>query len=715
MNASTHPIHSRLTPVTPMPDDPEAWYTHSFDLQPKPSDAPAMLEREWILTNGAGSFAMGTLPGVNTRRYHGLLVAATHPPVGRILAVNQLFERLVLSDPAHPEMDQTLEFTAFHFRDPSGYDHFSPRGDFRLVKFEKGLDVRWTYRWGDVVFQRTLSLAWKQAAATVSYRITGLKSQDLQPRLFVSPMVSLRDFHHICKRYYQPLMEVSHEDNLVAIRSDQRHVFLHAPGSTFTQSEEWWYDIFYQIEQERGSDCREDLFMPGWFEWNAGDQDQLDGSISFGITPDLARTHHTSEARRVALTPMFEHLDASPVRERRIMDTALRRQLVIAADDFVVDRTIRGKKLSTILAGYPWFADWGRDTFIALPGLLLETGRYEEAAKTLLTFSHAMRRGLVPNRFDDYDDQRAHYNTVDGSLWFVISALRYLDRSGDRDLWKQELAPACGRVLDSYLHGTDGPIQADDDGLIMAGNHATQLTWMDAKCNNVIFTPRFGKAVEINALWYQALVGMARQMEEIDWNASVLYRDLASKVVESFIRVFWNQEAGYLHDTVWRDDHGHWHADLSLRPNQIFAAAFEDSPLPREMRLAVTQKVRDKLLTPVGLRTLPTDDSRYHGHYFGDGYQRDEAYHQGVVWPWLIGGYAEAVLRAGEFSKQSREEAIDAISGLLEFMDDQGIGQLHEIHEGNLPHRPVGCPAQAWSVAEVLRIARLIELAPVSD
>ncbi|MCC5829767.1 MAG: glycogen debranching enzyme family protein [Phycisphaeraceae bacterium] len=685
--------------------------THQFDLEFRPEQSPAMFDREWLLTNGEGSFAMGTVPGINARRYHGLLVAATHPPVGRIMAVNQFFERLVFCDPAAPggEGDQVLEFSAFHFRDPSGGDHYSPRGDIRLVQFQKGLEVRWLYRWGPIEFERTLSLAWKRPAATVRYRVAGLEDDHRNARLFVSPMLTLRDFHGIRRHWTNPGFSVADDGDLVAVRGDQRQVFFRAPDSRFVRSDEWWYDVFYRIEEERGGDAREDLFLPGWFEWDiAGEEAGV--AIHFGIHAQDVCDEHDLEPRRRSLTPMIEALDRVPISGNRILSDAQRRQLAIASDDFVVDRTIRGQKLSTILAGYPWFADWGRDTFISLPGLLLETGRMEEALKTLLAFSHAIRRGLVPNRFDDYDDQRAHYNTVDGSLWFVIAAMRYMEAGGDEKAWRSELAESCKTVLLAYLRGTDGPIGADEDGLIVAGNAGTQLTWMDAKCNGRIFTPRHGKAVEINALWYHALVGMARHTEELDWKGAAMFRDLAAKVAESFVRVFWNERRGCLNDTVYRDDQGRWRIDESLRPNQIFAAAFEDSPLSLEMRKDIVEMVGDHLLTPLGLRTLPVDDTRYHAHYAGDGYQRDEAYHQGTIWPWLIGPYAEAVLRCGGFDAASRAEAFEAISGLLSFMEGRGVGQMHEIHEAAPPHRPVGCPAQAWSVAEVIRVARLIEL-----
>jgi len=390
---------------------------------------------------------------------------------------------------------------------------------------------------------------------------------------------------------------------------------------------------------------------------------------------------------------------------------ALHRALAIASDDFVVDRTVKGRSLSTILAGYPWFADWGRDTFIALPGLLIETGRFEEARGTLQVFAESIKDGLVPNRFDDYDDNAAHYNTVDASLWFVHAALRYVEVSGDRDSWNGWLSAACLNIMDSYIKGTGFDIRMAGDGLITAGNRSTQLTWMDAATGGVVFTPRHGKAVEINALWYAALTGLSTALKTDNKRIADHYDKLAARVKRSFAKTFWNEQLGCLADCVWTDEQGVDHRDDSIRPNQIFAVSLPDSPIPQTLQKQVLAAVKEKLLTPKGLRTLPQNHSAYHGRYTGNQFIRDEAYHQGTVWAWLIGPYVEGVLRAGRFSDAAKREAMDALKPLLDEMMNEGLGQLHEIYEAESPHRAVGAVAQAWSVSEVLRVWRMIETA----
>ena len=364
------------------------------------------------------------------------------------------------------------------------------------------------------------------------------------------------------------------------------------------------------------------------------------------------------------------------------------------------------------MAGYPWFADWGRDTFISLPGLLLCTGRFDEARSTLKAYAQSLHNGLVPNRFDDYDSKAAHYNAVDASLWFVHAAMEYYLTSGDQDAWDGWLCGAVMQVIDAYLRGTDHDIRMAGDGLISAGNPRTQLTWMDAARDGVVFTPRFGKPVEVNALWYHALVGMSELLADTDRSTSVHYVKLSKRVKRAFLKNFWDNKQGYLYDHIWADDQGQETTDQTVRPNQIFAVSLPHSPLPRTKQQKVVKAVTQSLLTPLGLRTLPQDDPNYHGRYTGPMFDRDSAYHRGTVWPWLIGPYAEAVLRAGRFSDKSKKDALAAVEPLCQCLMSDGLGQLHEIHDGDPPHRPVGCMAQAWSVAELLRVLWLIEQPP---
>ncbi len=699
--------HELLRPISYIVLVDTQWRTHELHVG---GDPKALAEPEWLITNGTGAFAMGTAAGINTRRYHGLLIAAARPPVGRIVALNQMLEELVFE---RDGAQQRLEFSACMFREPGGNDVIAPVGLTMLRRFERGLSVAWHYARGEFKFSRELYLHWKQQAATLRYTLRGTGRGDIRDKtvLRLSPMLTLRDFHELLhKDTAEPFnVKVSSKNDQVTVSRGDAAVTLACDDALFREEPRWWHNHHYPIETGRGLDDCEDHYLPGVFEV------QLDGGDEHVVTLTVALGEQRADAsageskdRQVHLSAHAQHIGCGGGANERF-----KRALVVAADDFVVDRTVRGQKLASVIAGYPWFADWGRDTFVSLPGLLLTTGRFDEAKATLHAFAEAIRGGLVPNRFDDYDDTTAHYNTVDASLWFVHAAMQYLSESGDRASWDRWLSAACLKVIDAYLKGTDYDIKMAGDGLISAGSHSTQLTWMDGACDGTVFTPRPGKAVEINALWFNALIGMAELLDETDGATADHYRKLGKRVERAFIKVFWDAGRNCLNDHVCVDDHGNEHVDQSIRPNQIFVVSLPRSPLPLTKRKLVVKAVASGLLTPFGLRTLPPDDPHYHARYAGDRYHRDEAYHQGTVWPWLIGPYAEAVLRVGKFSDRAKREALDTITPLLETLTGGGdwpsLGQLHEIHEADPPHRPVGCIAQAWSVAEVLRVLRLIE------
>ncbi len=669
------------------------------------ADLDRLLEPHWLLTNGTGAYAMGTAAGVNTQRYHGLLIAATHPPVGRVMALSQMLERLTLQSRGS---EQAIEFTGHLFRNPEGRRIVHPQGPTMLRRFARGLSIFWEYTWGELTFERELFLHHHQQAATLRYRIHGLDRCKSAARLALSPMLTLRDFHSLVTGEHpsfsvEPAVDtlIVQHDAAQSHQPDAPAVSLQCIGSTFAPDPCWWYRVHYPVDAERGQGGEEDLFVPGGFHVQLDPAPMQEVLLSVALGRDPVDPQPDTRARAAHLQPVLDHVgaDADP---RRAL-------LAVAADDFTVDRTIRGQKLKTILAGYPWFSDWGRDTFIALPGLMLATGRFEEARDTLRVFAQSRRNGLVPNRFDDYDDNTAHYNTVDASLWFVHAAMAYLDATNDRESWNDWLAQAALDVIDAYIKGTDYDIRMAGDGLMHAGSPRTQLTWMDAACGDVVFTPRCGKAVEINALWHHVLAGMAARIADTHRDLADHFNRLTARIRRAFSKVFWSDAHNCLVDHVWTDEAGNEHIDASIRPNQIFVASLPDSPLPRTKQQQVLDAVTAHLLTPFGLRTLPEHDPNYHARYSGDQYHRDAAYHQGTIWPWLIGPYAEAVLRVGRFSQASRQVALEAVTPLLDFLAGPGLGQLHEIHEAQPPHRPVGCLAQAWSVAEVLRVLRLID------
>jgi predicted glycogen debranching enzyme len=685
----------------------------------------ALLRHEWLLTNGTGAYSAGTALGVNTRRYHGLLIAATQPPVGRVVLLNQCFEQLVLhaEDAAGQPAEQVIELSSLIFPSDQG-EVIVPDGRQRLTRFEKGRSVRWTYAWGPLVVTRELCLHWQQQAATLRYTVAGLHELPAgaceRAVLRISPMLTLRDFHATLRKDHAGPIDVQQRVGprgpAVTVSRHGLAASLGCSAGTFRHDfRGWWYNIHYPIDRRRGQDDCEDHFIPGRFDvpLDAAGANQITLTVALGeqcVAPVM-----DTKAREKHLRPIIKRLKTQGLEE------APGSTLAQAADDFVVQRTVIGQRLSTILAGYPWFADWGRDTFIALPGLLLTTGRYDEARATLRAFAEAIgtgeHEGLLPNRFDDYNGDAAHYNTVDASLWFVHAALAYLDASGDKASWKQWLAPACLRIVEAYANGTGFGIHMDDDGLIVAGDWNTQLTWMDAAAvppgsdQLHVFTPRQGKAVEINALWYHALVGLSEVLPKKQKDAAEVCATRAAKAKRAFSKVFWNEDAGCLFDHVYVTEGGDTVRDASIRPNQCLAVSLPHSPLAKAKQKRVMDVVTAKLLTPAGLRTLPEDDADYHPWYAGIQYERDAAYHRGTIWPWLIGPYAEGVLRAGNFSAKAKQEAHEALLPLVEFLQTRGLGQLYEIHQAQPvdgQHPPRGCFAQAWSVAEVLRVWALL-------
>ncbi len=725
---------------------PDPWRTHDLPFDANRADDIGRFERkEWLLTAGDGSFAMGTALGRNTRRYHGLLVAAARPPVDRVVALNQVFETLVL---AHGVSDidttatQRLEFSTCGFRDPAGQTAYAPHGFRFLQRVERGLTMTWHYGWGDLHWSRTLVLHPAQPhtppTITLRYDVAPFDRSLGHATLHLAPMLTLRGFHGLYDG--TPIGAERTDGQAVTCRGTGHAVTLSVSSGTWHDAPDVWRGVHYPVEAYRSQGDTEDQAVPGRFVIPVQPGQSVTLTAALGGQPAAPLASPDERARRLVA-----------VREQlRSLPEATAGALAVAADDFVVSRTMAGKRLSTIIAGYPWFADWGRDTFIALPGLLLCTGRLKEAEGVLRCFAGALRNGVVPNRFDDADDKVAHYNTVDGSMWFVHAALAYHDAlERENESTPAWLIRAVTDVLDAHLAGThaDGhhdnrtiPIRCDADGLITAGDDRTQLTWMDAACDvphsgpggetvweHRVFTPRPGKCVEVNALWCSNLAGAAVLLNgrRGQKQRTLRYQRAAELTGDSFLAVFWDKTRERLLDHVRPDGPPDERANAQLRPNACFACSLARSPLPAPQRRLVLDAARTRLLTPSGLRTLDPDDPRYVGTYGGPQWQRDAAYHQGTAWPWLLGTYAEGVLRADGFSDAAKQEARDAIAPLLASLTDAddpatSLGQLHEVHDGDpghselrpgsaSAHAPRGCIAQAWSVAEVLRIACLID------
>jgi len=651
-----------------------------------PDNLDNLLEKEWLLANSRGSYSSGTVIGCNTRRYHGLLVASLLPPVERIVTLSNVLETVTING-------DNYELANFEFS-----DRLHPQGYTMLKNFRKTDGVHFLYQIEGVTVEKSIYLAHDQDTLIIQYAFSG----DTGNISFsVMPMVALRDFHSL--QSSSTSLEVEENDDIITARMLDPHgpaVHMYCPGAQFGEQLDWWYSMRYRQETARGQQDYEDVWAPGVFQKDLNDSDTVTLMVSAtrGVQrPGLKECDPQQVIQ--ALRTRREELES----KAKVKDET-EKSLIRAADQLIVRRMVsETHESASILAGFHWFADWGRDTFISLPGLLLCTGRYEEAREVLDTFGSVLDMGQIPNRFDDYGGE-PHYNSVDASLWFINAAYQYLLATDDKKLFSEKYRPMIAQIISSYSQGTRDNIHAEDDGLISAGDANTQLTWMDAKCNGISFTPRFGKAAEINALWYNALEIMAATAA--DEPEKKQYAAMARKVKKSYQQLFWNQENDCLYDCVYPDGS----KDGAVRPNQIFAVSLAFSALNQKQQKGIVKIVQDQLLTPYGLRSLSPLDSRYQGHYHGDQFQRDSAYHQGTVWSFLIGGFIEAFLKVNKSCEKSRKQAMDFIAPLLQHLNcDACIGNVSEIFDGDYPHRPKACIAQAWGVAELLRSYKMIK------
>ena len=623
---------------------------------------------EWLEADGLGGFASGTIAGVRTRRYHALLLAATRPPSGRMVLVNGL--------------EVWLETAAGHFAlSTQRYtpDVTYPDGHRRIVGFRADPWPCWTFRAEDGT-ELTQEIAARHGHAEVAlrWRLTAL----VGARLTVRPLLSGRDYHSL--HHENPAFDFTPEirGEEIIWRPYQGVPAISLLGNGRYEHQPIWFRNFrYDAERERGLDFVEDLASPGVLSWELAERD----AVLVLRASDEPPSEPTAEGYARAIL--------SAETERR---SALAAPLQRAADAYVVRRG-EGR---TIIAGYPWFTDWGRDTFITLRGFMTLPGGLELARDILLAWAPTVSQGMVPNRFPDVGED-PEYNAVDASLWYVVAAHEYLS-AAERppDVEVQILHRAIDAIVAGYRAGTRFGIRMDDDGLIAAGVPGVQLTWMDAKVGDWVVTPRIGKPVEVQALWFNALRIAGCRSPEL--------HDLADRVLASFRARFWND--GSLFDVV-DVDHRCGRNDPSLRPNQIFAAGgLPLALLEPDQACRVVETVEKHLLTPMGLRSLAPAEPAYQGRCEGGVRERDGAYHQGTGWPWLLGPFVEAWLRQRDFAPEARREADRRfLAPLRAHLGVAGIGHVSEIADGDAPHTPRGCPFQAWSLGELLRLSRLVE------
>jgi predicted glycogen debranching enzyme len=657
-------------------------------------ESSPMPRREWLVTNGLGGYASSTVAGVVTRRYHGLLVAALPAPLGRIVMLNHLLERVRLPDRGIVWLGDEDEVAG-----PNATDRKDHLVEFRL---ELGLPV-WTYRLSDVVIEKRIVMPHAQNTVHISYRLI---EGEAPVRLTLRPSVQFRGYEapvdqSPVQAYSltagQHRYELSGGPDLPCLRLQ-----MHGHKAALTLDEKGVSAVPYQMEESRGYEAVGSLWSPGYFRTDLRPDE----------TATLVASTETWDVIE-ALTPETA-IGAEHDRRRQLLELAsdaggdpFACELVLAADQFIITPAGRaeeaararaaGEEVRTVIAGYHWFTDWGRDTMISLEGLTLSTGRFREAAYILRTFGHYVRDGLIPNMFPD-GARQGLYHTADATLWFFHAVQRFLEVTGERET-VERLVPVFVDIVRHHLAGTRFGIGVDEhDGLLRQGAEGYQLTWMDAKVDGWVVTPRRGKAVEINALWYNALCLLDGWIREFGGGeASLDLAGHAARARKSFNDRFWYEEGGYLYDVVDAEGGG---ADSSCRPNQVLAISL-DHPVLDEPRWApVMETVRTRLLTPVGLRSLAPGSPDYKAKYYGDLRSRDAAYHQGTVWAWLIGPYVDAWLRLHPGDRAGARALLD---GFRQHLDTACVGSISEIFDAEAPYVPRGCVAQAWSVAEVLR------------
>ena len=636
--------------------------------------------REWLVTNGIGGYASGTIAGGMTRRYHGLLIAALQPPVGRMHLVAALDEIVRCSG---AEFALATHLWASDEVEPKGFQHIE---GFRL----DGTTPVWTYAPGAARLEKRVLM---QQGANTSYVQYTLLEGSATVEMELKALVNYRDFHASTHAgdWRMRVDPVEHGVRVVAF-DGAVPFYLKSAEADCEARHEWYRDCFLVVERDRGLDDREDHLFAALFrtKLRAGESCTIVSTTEETAVLDGEMVRAQRVAREAEI--------AAPWRTQNKATSAASpewlQQLVLAADQFIVKRALPDEPDGrSVIAGYHWFGDWGRDTMIALPGLTLATGRPEVARQILLAFAKYVDAGMLPNNFPDAGG-RPEYNSVDAALWYFEAVRQYFAATRDKQTL-QKLFPILAGMIDAHVKGTRYQIHVDAaDGLVYAGEPDVQLTWMDAKTGDWVVTPRTGKAVEINALWINALETMTKIARVLEISSDG-YQALSSKAKEGFQK-FWNAERQCCYDVIDAPDLGN---DASLRPNQIFAVSLPVSPLPQEQQKAVVDICAAQLLTPYGLRSLASTEAGYHGHYAGGPRERDAAYHQGTVWAWLIGPYALAHHRV----YGDRVAAMRFLESLGVSIQRYGLGTLGEIFDGDAPFTPKGCIAQAWSVGEVLR------------
>ncbi len=653
-----------------------------------------VMVKEWLVTNGLGGYASSSVLGINTRKYHGLLVAALHPPGDRTVCLSKLDEDVVIGDTVH-----RLGSNEFN-------DTIYPQGYKVLEQFNLAPYPTYFFSFNQLEVAKTIYMQKKLNATSTIYNIKNNSETDATVKIY--PLLTCRYYHTVVDQNRNPLVfsqKSGVKEYEATFETPQATIVCRVTDGIFKEQLNWVQGLRLRDDEARGETSSDDCFQPGWFEIQvpASSTREFAVSASVSVERQAARAafnavgnsiQEVKAAYNLQLTQHTQLLADFYHNHPEVPVSDWLNWILLAADSFMVEDWT-GKK--SVIAGYHWFEPWGRDTFISLPGLMLVTGRYNDAKALLRHFISYCRGGLIPNFVTDKTGEPV-YNTVDGTLWYVNAVLQYVKYTGDLEFVKNELWPKLQSIIDYHQQGTSFGIHLDDDGLLA---HGSRLTWMDAVVEGDEITPRTGKAVEIQALWYNTLRTMEVFAQKLgEEEKAQKYRSMANQTYRSFNEKFWNPQKSCLYDVL--ESKG---TDASLRPNMIFAVSLDYTMLDAERARGVVEAVNREHVTPFGLRTLSIDDPKFVGKCSGDRRSRDTAYHNGTIWPWLLGPYVTAYLKANSYSAQARQFAFEKlILPLFSVGIHQGgLGTINEIYDCNPPNAPRGCIGQAWSVAEPLR------------
>jgi predicted glycogen debranching enzyme len=652
-------------------------------LECEHADFHSLLEKEWLETNGCGGYASSTIVNCHTRKYHGLLVANIDHPGGRFVLLSKCEDLVSIRGKEHHLSVHKYPMVYYPFE------------GHHLNRFTLDPFPRFTYMVDDVIIEKELMLIHGENTLLIKYLLTSAPCDLL---LMVRPFLAYRDIHTLSRQneYVRPDISVIPNGFVISPYNAMPDLYVQASRKIRFKPDPQWYGNFeYLKERDRGFSYQEDLFMPGMFECSLFPGD----NIIFRVSVQEDRRRITNLWKKEVAR---RESRSGAITESNDREGKFKMQLHRAAEDFII---LNRKKKLSVIAGYHWFYEWGRDALISLPGLTLYTNRVAEGVQILKNIAEMRRDGLIPNNISEQDEGGA-YNSVDASLWYIWCVQELLKVTGDLELIVKDFWPTIIDIVSHYFFGISDQVSVLANGMLNVGDSTTQLTWMDAKVNGIPVTPRHGCPVEINALWFNALCFVRQLAREFGKEIPFDVDGVIEKVRNSFEVCLWIPDRRYLAD-LWRPDDNV--RDESVRPNQIFAVSLPFSVIiDREKMTGIMERVSEELLTPYGLRTLSPNDQQYRGNYAGSPEERDSAYHQGTVWPWLLGHYAEALLKTEKNGESVQGKLSHVIKSMEKHLYDGGIGQISEVFSGDPPYQPGGCIAQAWSVAEIIRLHALL-------